>query len=238
MPTAPAIWLLMIMAIAQTGFLMLKLYHYPISPNSRRVWVALLEKQLEFELVSIELNGAQFQPDFLALNPFHHIPVLVDDDFRVIESLAILDYLEAKYPTPSLLPSDAKTLATVRMVEMVTINELMPNLMPLMRQWIGQKEDPKKIEETQQKVATVLTFFEQLLGEQSYFAGDQFTLAEVVAGTVVPSLPFLGISLSEYPRLSAWAKRLNQRPSWSQTQTSPEEMEAFKSQLTTRMTAK
>ena len=44
---------------------MLKLYHYPISYNSRRVWVALLEKNLEFELVSIDLNGEQLQPEFL-----------------------------------------------------------------------------------------------------------------------------------------------------------------------------
>ena len=50
---------------------MLKLYHYPISRNSRRVWVALLEKELEFELEPLELNGDQLQPEFLALNPFH-----------------------------------------------------------------------------------------------------------------------------------------------------------------------
>src|SRR6478672_11729903 len=206
---------------------MIKLYHYPISPNSRRVWVALIEKQLEFELVTIEMNGAQFEPEFLALNPFHHIPVLVDDGFRVIESLAILDYLEAKYPTPSLLPSDAQALATVRMVEMVTINELMPNLMPLMRQWVGQKVDPQKVEQTQQKVATVLTFFEQLLGEQPYFGGNQVTLADVVAGTMVPSLPILGVSLSKYPQLRAWVERLQQRPAWSTTQSSKEELEAF-----------
>ncbi|MBD2180730.1 glutathione S-transferase family protein [Planktothrix sp. FACHB-1375] len=99
---------------------MLKLYHTPISPNSRRVWITLLEKQIPFELLKMELNGDQLQPDFLALNPFHHIPVLVDDDFTIVESLAILDYLEVKYPAPAMLPTDAKALATVRMVEMVT----------------------------------------------------------------------------------------------------------------------
>ena len=69
---------------------MLKLYHEPISPNSRRVWITLLEKELEFELVEVKLDGAQFQPEFLALNPFHHIPILVDDGFNIVESLAIL----------------------------------------------------------------------------------------------------------------------------------------------------
>lgn len=88
---------------------MLKLYHYAPSPNSRRVWVALLEKELEFELVPIDLNGEQLQPAFLALNPFHHVPVLVDNGFKVVESLAILDYLDVKYPTPALLPTNAET---------------------------------------------------------------------------------------------------------------------------------
>ena len=49
---------------------MLRLYHTPISANSRRVWVTLLEKGLEFELVEVKMDGEQFQPDFLAINPF------------------------------------------------------------------------------------------------------------------------------------------------------------------------
>lgn len=59
----------------------------------------------------IDLNGEQLQPEILALNLFHHVPVLVDNGFKVVESLAILDYLEAKYPTPALLPTNAETLA-------------------------------------------------------------------------------------------------------------------------------
>jgi len=50
---------------------LLTLYHVPISFNSRRVWIALLEKKLQFELVELKLDGDQFQPDFVALNPFH-----------------------------------------------------------------------------------------------------------------------------------------------------------------------
>ncbi len=72
---------------------MLKLYYTPISLNSRRVWVALLEKQIAFEPLALNLDGDQFKPDFLAINPFHRIPVLVDEDLTLVESLAILDYL-------------------------------------------------------------------------------------------------------------------------------------------------
>ncbi len=90
---------------------MLKFYHLPLSANSRRVWIALLEKMLAFEEVLLKLDSDQDQPEFLELNPFHHVPVLVDDGFRVVESLAILDYLEAKYPSPSLMPNGTNAIA-------------------------------------------------------------------------------------------------------------------------------
>ena len=79
--------------------------------------MALLEKQIAFEPIALNLDGDQFAPDFVAINPFHRIPVLVDRDLTLVESLAILDYIDAKYPTPPLLPTEAKALGIVRMVE-------------------------------------------------------------------------------------------------------------------------
>lgn len=212
---------------------MLKLYHAPLSNNSRRVWMALLEKALPFELVALNLDGDQHQPDFLALNPFHHIPVLVDNGFRVLESLAILDYLEAKYPHPSLLPTDAEALAKVRMVEMVTVNELAPAFIPLMRQMMDiPGTDPQQSEQAKQRCATVLNFFENLFSSTSpYFVGEQLTVADIVAGTTIHWLPRLGMALSDYPQLAAWRKRLQERPSWQATQPSPEAIEAFTTRL-------
>ena len=72
---------------------MLKLYHKKLSLYSRPVWIALLEKQLSFQSVELALDGDQWQPEFLAINPFGRVPVLVDNDFAVFESLIILDYL-------------------------------------------------------------------------------------------------------------------------------------------------
>src|ERR687886_242731 len=212
---------------------MLTLYHEPISPNSRRVWITLLEKGIEFELVEIKLNGEQFKPEFLAINPFHHIPALVDDGFNVVESLAILDYLEAKYPTPVMLPKDAKDLTSVRMVQLVTVNELLPAMNPLMPQMLELPgADPEKIQQAGQKIATVLTFFENLLDDRPFFGSESLTLAEAVAGTVIPWLPRAGVSLSDYPKLSAWCDRLMARPAWEASNPTPEDVETFKSLLT------
>jgi glutathione S-transferase len=208
----------------------LTLHHAPISPNSRRIWITLLEKGLEFELVEVNLGGEQFKPDFLAINPFHHIPVLVDDGFNIVESLAILDYLEAKYPTPAMLPDQAKELAIVRMVQLVTMNELWAAVFSLAPQLLGLPGgDSEKIKQAQQKVATVLTFFEKLLDERPYFGSQNLTLAEVTAGTVIPWLPRGGMSLSDYPKLSAWCDRLMAREAWQATEATAEAVEALKS---------
>ncbi|BCL37757.1 glutathione S-transferase family protein [Nostoc sp. MS1] len=196
---------------------MLKFYYNPISINARRVWVALLEKQIPFEPLLLNLNGDQLQDQFTAINPLQRVPVIVDDGLRVVESLAILDYLEAKYPTPSLIPNEATAIATVRMVTTTTVTELQPATVILTRPLVELDTDPKKLESAQEAVAKILSFYETLLGNQTYFAGETFTLAEVVAGTLIPSLPLFGFSLDDYPHLLAWAERLEERESWQKT---------------------
>jgi glutathione S-transferase len=208
---------------------MLKFYYSRLSINARRVWVTLLEKNLEFEPVMLKLNGDQFQPDFLQINPFHHIPVLVDNEFKIFESLAILDYLEAKYPSPSFMPTNAQDIAKVRMLELVTVNELPPASIVLMKEMLDVTVEAKKIEQAKQTMATVLQYFEtNLLAYQAYFLGEQLTYADIVAGTAVAAIPNLGISLQPYPKITKWLENLNQRPSWQQTAPSPEDIEKSK----------
>lgn len=205
---------------------MLKLYHSPLSFNTRRVWVLLLEKNLEFESIFMTLDGDQFQPEFLELNPFSHIPVLVDDDLTLIESLAILDYLDHQYPTPSFTPTDAKSIGIMRMLELVTINELLPATLPFLRQLVGLSELPHQpLETAHQNISKIYNFYQNYLGDKPYLVGETLTLADIVVGTVVPSLLLFNLSLDPYPQLKAWCETLMQRDSWQQTIPNPELIE-------------
>ncbi len=207
---------------------MLKLYHLPLSFNSRRVWIALLEKGLDFQLIPLSLDGDQLKPEFLELNPFHHVPVLVDDDFTVIESLAILDYLEAKYPHPPLLPKEPRSLAIVKMIELITANELVPHLFPLIHQKMGIRNiDSSIIESSLLKIEQVLIYFDNILGDNIYFIGEEFTYADLVAGTSVTILPGLGISLKKYSQLSRHCKTLSERESWQKTKPTEADISAY-----------
>ncbi len=205
---------------------MIQFYYTSISVNARRVWIALLEKQLAFEPILVNLDGGQFEPGFTALNPLQRVPVLVDNGLRIVESIAILDYLEAKYPTPPLMPIHPSAIALVRMVMMIAVNELQPATLPLTRPLVGLKTETHKLESAQQQISTVLKFYEDLLQGQLFFGGEQLSLADIVAGSLVPSMPTYGFSLEAYPQLQAWSERLNSRSSWQQTTPEPEAISA------------
>lgn len=193
---------------------MLKFYYHPLSPVARRVWIGLLEKSIPFEPVVVDLRGEQNQPEFLALNPFHHVPVLVDEGLRIVESLAILDYLEAKYPTPALTHSEPVALAQMRMVQMVTVNELTPKLPAIAMASIAPEPD----EALTQHLTTVFNFFAEQLGDALYFGGQTLSLADVTAGSLFPLLQRTGIDFQWQPAIARWYERLMTRDAWQQTE--------------------
>jgi len=203
---------------------MLKFYYNPISPNARRVWLTLLEKGIAFDPILMNLDGDQLQAEFLEVNPFHHIPVVVDDGLKIVESVAIMDYLEAKYPTPSMLPTEPQALAKVRMVEYITANELFPQIISL----IYESVDSPQFIKAKQHTDKVLLFFTEVLDNSLYFGSQHLTLADIVAGIAVLSLPSLGVNLSNYPSINEWSERLMQRPVWQKTKLSAEDFEQFK----------
>ena len=197
---------------------MLKFYYKELSLYSRPVWITLLEKQIPFEQINLSLDGDQWQPEFLAINPFSRVPVLVDDNFSIFESLAILDYLELQYPSPGFLPTDIKTITIVRMIEMLTIHELIPAMLTIVR----KTDNESSIERANQQIMAMLSFLEQRLIDSSYIAGDRITYAEIVAGSIILWLPQINIALSNYPKVQLWSNKLIQRPAWQETQPNPQ----------------
>jgi glutathione S-transferase len=211
---------------------MIKLYQTAISFNSRRVWMTLLEKGLDFETVEVQLDGQQFQPEFLAMNPFHHIPVLVDGDQTVIESLAILDYLEVKYPQPRMLPTAAHDLAKVRMAQLVAVNELAIAMIPLYPKMLSLGTgDPAQVAEALQKINTCLQFLDGLLDTRPFVGSDKITLAETVVAPIIATLSFAHIGLAEFPKLNDWLTKIQQRPSWSSSEALPEQWAALRQRM-------
>ena len=107
----------------------MKLYTYWRSSSAYRVRIALNLKDVEYESVPVHLvkdGGQQKSAEYLKLNPQGLVPVLVDGDTVLRQSLAIIEYLDEKYPRPPLLPESAKGRARVRGLAYLIADEIQP----------------------------------------------------------------------------------------------------------------
>ncbi len=96
-------------------------YHGHGSPYSWRVFLALEHKRIPYELEVLSFSaGDTRKPEFIAINPRHHVPTIVDDGFALWESGAILEYLDERFPSKdaatSLYPGDIRERARIRRI--------------------------------------------------------------------------------------------------------------------------
>src|SRR5437868_6026699 len=90
-------------------------YYGSGSPYAWRVWLGLEHKELAYDLKTVSFSSGDLRkPEFLAINPRHRVPALVEEGFSLYESAAILEYLDEKYPGASLFPGDVQQRAIVR----------------------------------------------------------------------------------------------------------------------------
>jgi maleylacetoacetate isomerase len=105
----------------------MKLYGYFRSSASYRVRIALNMKGLDYEQVSVHLaKGKQYDPEFSAISPQNLVPVLEHDGHWLYQSLAIVQYLDEKFPEPRLLPKDSPGRNRVRSLALVIACEIHP----------------------------------------------------------------------------------------------------------------
>lgn len=106
-----------------------QLYSYYRSSCAYRVRLALAYKGLSYTTHPVHLvrnGGEQHAPEYAALNPQEQVPTLVDGDFVLTQSMAIMEYLEEKHPTPAILPADTQARAYVRQISLVMVADIHP----------------------------------------------------------------------------------------------------------------
>src|SRR5215813_7189722 len=175
---------------------MLKLYDYRDCPFSQKVRVVLAEKDLEFERVNVDLGKSeQRTPEFLRLNPYGKVPVLVDDDEVVYDSTVINEYLEEEYPLPRLMPEDSQGRARVRLLEDYCDNSFIPPTTMLLAQVrkTEAERDPQRVDQAREELRRALYFLRDRLGGQNFLCGGEFTLADASFAPRIMVLGRLGI---------------------------------------------
>ncbi len=195
---------------------MLKLYDSPECPFCQKTRIVLAEKDLSYELVPVDLQaGEQKRPEFIKLNPFGKVPVLIDDEVIVYDSTIINEYLEDEYPHPQLMPSDSAARARVRTFEDYADNAFIPLTSTIMRELRKPEaeRDQEKLTTSRQQVARMLAVIDGSLAGRNWLVGN-FSLADVGFAPRMVILPALGVAVDpEWRNLAAWIQRLNQRAS-------------------------
>jgi glutathione S-transferase len=194
----------------------IRLYDSKSSPNCQRVKVVLAEKQLPFETIPVDLKkGEQKQSDFLKLNPYGKVPVIIDGATVLYESCIINEYLEEKHLEPPLMPKDPAKKAKIRILIDYGMTHLNGPYQKLRSETMkGENERSTEVLEAAKKdLKNLLQRFEREIGDQPYLAGD-FSLLD--ADLIPRFLRLEGFGVlpePSLPRLGAWLQRMKQRPS-------------------------
>jgi maleylacetoacetate isomerase len=188
---------------------MITLYDYFRSTASYRVRIALNLKHLDYQLKEIHLvnnGGEQFSSDYKNINPLSRVPTLVDNDFTLTQSLAIIEYLDAKYPTNKLIPADLKLAGQVRAFSQIIACDIHPlNNLSILK-YLKQKlnvSDEAKNKWYHHWIINGFDAIEKILQSSSgkYCFGDSITLADISLVAQVYNANRFNVSLVNYPNI-------------------------------------
>ncbi|MDE0943163.1 MAG: glutathione S-transferase family protein [Alphaproteobacteria bacterium] len=197
------------------------LYHFWLSPFSRKVRIALYEKGLEVELV-VEKYWDRRQ-DFLAMNPSGQVPVLTEPDGVVLsDSQAIVEYLEECHPEPNLMGDDPLDRAECRRLiawfDEKFYGEVSELLLreKLLKRFMGMGEPRSDlIRAGRENIGYHLDYIGYLVERRNYIAGETFSLADITAAAHLSCLDYLGdVPWEHYPGAKEWYARVKSRPSF------------------------
>jgi glutathione S-transferase len=211
----------------------LEVYWGSGSPFAWRILLALEIKQISYESKRLSFSDSDLKSDaFLAINPRGKVPAIRDGEFSLSESIAILCYLEAKYPEPALFKGTAAEQGLIWCSIMECLNYLEPQ-MSRFAGTIFSGQLPKKREEALDSRLTIeqeLTRINQTLSNSDFLASKALSAADIVVYPVIQLLlraahkdnaeevaGTLRDIAKYYPALSGWCKKIEAIPGFERT---------------------
>jgi len=197
---------------------MIDVYTWP-TPNGHKVHIMLEETGLPHEIHGVNIRtGEQFKPEFLRISPNNKIPAIVDREgpdgkpISVFETGAILIYLSGK--SGKLLPRDDRS----RYVALQWLMFQMGSVGPMMGQsgHFRSNAVPEKIEYAinryTREVKRLHAVMEKRLSESAYFAGPDYSIADIAIFPWLRASERNGIDWAEFPKVKGWFDRIHARP--------------------------
>lgn len=193
------------------------LYSYWRSSAAYRVRIALALKGIDYEVRTVDLRvGAHRDPVYLGVNPQGLVPCLIDGDAAFSQSIAIMEYLEERFPEPALLPKDPAGRAKVRAAAQVIASDIHPinNLRVLnyLKAELGQ-EQPALDRWMARWIGAGFGVLEANAGAP-YLFGDAVTMADLCLVPQFYNARRFGVDLSMFPKLTAVERNLLALPAF------------------------
>ena len=198
------------------------LYGSTMSPYVRKVAAFAAEKGIEVELRPTRL--ADPDPDFRAASPFGKMPALVDGDYKLADSSAIIHYLEAKQPDPALIPAEpqlrGRTIWFEEFADTILFAcgaKMFFNRIVAPR-FLGRDGDPDAADKAErEELPPILDYLEGVIPDSGYLVADRLTLADIAVAGPFANLRHCDVAIDEarYPRLTAYVAAILARPSFA-----------------------
>lgn len=207
----------------------MKLYMVPLAPNPTKVMLYIAERAeigTEMNIEQIVVNtvkGRHREPEHLARNPFGTLPTLeLDDGTFILESLAIMEFLEDLFPENNLMGVDPLARARARDVERIVdvrVARAMGAYAHAVNSPLGRPPNPEVAQEMKESLEAPLDYLERLLGDgRALLLGDRPAIADFTLQASLQFLRFVEADLfGDRPLLRAWDERYRARPAAQKT---------------------
>jgi glutathione S-transferase len=192
----------------------MKLYEFAPTRSIRVRWV-LQELGVEFEAISINMQAGEHRtPDFLTINPTGKLPVLIDGEHIITESVVIALYLGEKYPESNLVPTDLLLRAQLYRWLLFTATELEQPLWRIARHTFIYPEElrlPAEMPLARQDFTSMAVVLENHLLDRQFVVGEHVTVADFVLAYTLDWANEVQL-LATFPTLVDYMERMYKRP--------------------------
>jgi glutathione S-transferase len=202
----------------------MKLYHFPVSPNSRRVLAVAYHLGIELELETVQLpKGEHLKPGFIKLNPNHKIPALVDGDFVLWESSAIMLYLLSKKPGNTLYSSDPETQADINRWLFWNIAHWNSACGIFIYEHLVKKflnagdPDPAEIKKGEELFHRFANVLDHQLKDREWLVGNHLTVADYAVGASLDLKEAAHYPADQYHEIKRWYGSIEKLETWKKS---------------------
>ncbi len=198
---------------------MIELHGFPMSPNTKRARLGLEEAGVSYTFHDVDLMaGAHKRAPYTELNPTARVPALVDGDYKLWESNAMLEYVAELAKDKRLSPETPRERGDIAKWMFMGAAHLSPNIARIFAHTIRLPEEkriPQLVTEGHAEVFRCLGSLDAALDGKTWLVGDRITIADISLAPPLTAAAMLQIDLARFANVTAWLARITSRDSWT-----------------------